>query len=314
MKALKRPLLKFKFDGASIHDGRILFDDLNLFISNISLAIDRIINKMELGESIKKGRPTKASQILSALEIVSIRKGSFRCGLDLRRNGQSFPGWDLGEQAVDILTHTFGAIQKDKQLPQESDHGVMIALRDAGRIFDRGIENVFINTNTALLGSKRIRYAQPIREKIVKYINRYESGYAIAEGRLLELDTEEDRLRCRIRPSSGEPIICKYDEQITNQIIKYLRQFVQVRGEATYDSVTNKITYIHVKDIEQIGELSGLDTKISPSQSFWKAKNFDELANEQGVYPIIDLNKLTKDWPEDTDFDSFFEAVRSTRN
>src|SRR3989304_4591056 len=96
-KTATRPLLKIRFEGSAIHGGRILFDDLSLFVSNISLAIDRILNSMQMGTSIKKGRPLKTTQLLSALEIVSVRKGSFALALDLRREGQQFPGWDMGE-------------------------------------------------------------------------------------------------------------------------------------------------------------------------------------------------------------------------
>lgn len=47
---------------------------------------------------------------------------------------------------------------------------------------------------------------------------------------------------------------------------------------------------------------------------FWEGKDFDELAASQGVYPIDTLSKLSNDWPEDTDFDVFLDAVRSARH
>ena len=47
---------------------------------------------------------------------------------------------------------------------------------------------------------------------------------------------------------------------------------------------------------------------------FWKGKDFEEWATEQDVYPVDDVGRLSRDWPEDTDFDSFFNAVRSARN
>jgi len=309
----KKTLLNIKFDGTSIHDGRILYDDLSTFMANIVTAIERIINKMGKGESVIKGRPTKASQVLSALEIVSIRKGSFGLGLDLRRNGQQFPGWDLGEQAVDILMRTFNAIENDEPLPPDTDQNVVVALRDAGRINERGVEIITLTTNTSF-GAKRIKYSEPLRNKIITYINRQESGYVTVEGRLLELDTEEEKLHCRLKPSIGDNITCKYDEELTAQLIRHVRQFVKVRGDASFDPMTNKITFIHIKDIEPIPELSGEGISILPSPIFWKGKSIEELANEQGVYPIDDLSKLGKDWPEDTDFDSFMEAVRSARS
>jgi hypothetical protein len=311
-KIAEKAILKVKFDGPAIHDGRILYDDLSVFVSNVSLAIDRILNIIQTGASIKKGRPFKATQLLSALEIVSIRRGSFQLSLDLRREEQLFPGWDMGERAVDILVRGLQAIQKDGQLPEEYDAGVMIALRDAGRIMDRGVESVSLNSSTPL-GNIRAKYTSPTRESIISHLHRLEYGFGAVEGRLLMLDAEEGKLICRIRPSTGDPILCRFEEDMTDQVVKNIRQFVHVKGEVTYDSDTSRITAVHVRDIEPIEE-SGAGNVGFLISSFWKGHNFSDLAATQGVYPADNWGKLSADWPKDTDFDSFLEAVRSARD
>ena len=309
----KKPLLRFRFEGSAIHDGRILYDDFSIFLSNVRLAIERILNGLRTGESIKRGRPFKAIQILSALEIVSTRKGSFQLALDLRRNGQPFPGWDMGEQAIDLLMQGLEAVEMECKLPKEYDQGVMIALREAGRIIDRGIDKVTINSRSSL-GIRKVLYTQPTREKIISHLRKYEQSYAIIEGRLLSVDAKEDKLRCRIEPSVGEPTLCKFDESLTEQVLRLMRHFVQARGDATYDVDTNKIASLYIRDIEPIDEtMADGSTRIQLS-SFWKGKTFEELADEQAVYPVDDISSLSKDWPEDTDFDTFFNAVRSARS
>jgi len=50
-----------------------------------------------------------------------------------------------------------------------------------------------------------------------------------------------------------------------------------------------------------------------PLSSFWKTNSFEELANEQGVYPLSDLSIITGGWPENEDIDSFLETIRSSR-
>lgn len=309
----KQPLIKFRFTGSAIHDGRILFDDLSTFISNISLAVDRIINKIRIGESVKRGRPFKETKLLSALEIVSIRKGSFALGLDLRRNGTQFPGWDVGEEAIFTMMVGLGAMEKDKPLPSEYDYGVLKALRDAGKIMDRGVDSIKINSTTSL-GRKRATYTIPVRKQIETKINRYEYGLTTVEGRLVMLDMEEDKLRCRLRPSIGDPFLCSYDEELSEQIDKYLRKFVRVRGDATFDKETGKILNLHVKDLESIEESTASNLPPSPLSSFWTGKTFEQLASEQAVYPIDNVEKLSGDWPKDEDFDDFLRAVRSSRS
>lgn len=100
---------------------------------------------------------------------------------------------------------------------------------------------------------------------------------------------------------------------MADQVIRNVRQFVQIKGEATYDS-TGRIASIYVRDMEAIEELSDVGSTLLPISSFWKGKSFDELATVQGIYPLEDPSKLSKDWPEDADFDKFLDAVRSSRN
>lgn len=310
----QQPLLRLRFEGTAIRNNTILFDDLSTFISNISIAIDRLVHKLvQKDVSVRRGRPPKTMQVLSAFEIVSVRKGSFSIGLDLRRNGQQFPKWDVGEEAVDKLFVAVNAIAKDKQLSDEFDQGILIPLRDAGRIIDRGVQNIYINSNSSF-GRRRVKYEQMTREKIITRISKYEYAYTAIEGRLLMADVEEDKLRCRLRPSTGTPVGCTYDEEIAEQIIRYLRRFVQVRGDATYDLDTGKMALFHIRDIEPIEQLSILGIPQVPLSPFWRGKSFEELASEQTIYPIGDLRALYTEWPTDTDFDTFFDAVRSARN
>lgn len=311
-KRVRKSLLHLRFEGSAIRNGRILYDDLETFVSNFSSAIERIISGIQTGESIKRGRPLKVVKVLSNLEIVYTDRRCFGIALDLRRNGQQFPGWDLGEQATDILVRGIDCLNKDKTLPKEYDHGVLMALREAGKIIDRGIDTVGINSNSSF-GKRRTTYAQPIRDKVITRIRRFEQAYSVVEGRLLSADVREDRLKCRIEPSIGEPIPCTFDELMTEQILRLMRQFVQARGEATYDVATGKMTSLRIMDLESIDKSTTRgDTKIALS-SFWKTKTFDELADEQGIYPVDDLSTIMGGWPTEEDVDSFLDTIRGAR-
>ena len=309
---LKQPLLRLRFEGAAIRDGRILYNDFAIFVSNLSLAIERVINSLQIGESIRIGRPPKAIQVLSALEVISMSKGSFKLALDLRRKAELFPRWDIGEKAANILLQGITIIGDDVPLPQGYDHGVLIALRDAGRIIDRGVEKVHINSKSAF-GARRVEYVQTTRESIISRIKRYEQRWVVIEGRLLMADVKEDSLRCRLHPSTGMPIFCAFDEAMAEQVIRNLRNFVQARGEATFDLSTNRITSLVIRDLEPVSELSPVELLPVPPSTFWTANTFDELALEQSIYPIEDWEKLTGQWPEDSNFELFMEAVRSSR-
>src|SRR4030042_9771 len=50
----------------------------------------------------------------------------------------------------------------------------------------------------------------------------------------------------------------------------------------------------------------------SPLSSFWTNKTFEQLTEEQAIYPINDTKELSGDWPKDEDFDDCLKAVRSS--
>jgi hypothetical protein len=215
---------------------------------------------------------------------------------------------DLGEEATDKLVTGIRCIAKNKTLPQEFDEGVLTTLRDAGRIMERGIDTVRINSETNF-GVKRAIYIQQTRNVIIRTIRNYQKEYAVIEGRLLGADVKEDKLRCRIEPSIGEPINCRFDETVTEQVIHLMRHFVQARGEATYEPITSKMISFYIRDLEPIQTDSGLTEALN--SPFWRSKNFDELVTEQNIQPIEDLTRVTGGWPKDEDIDQFLESIRN---
>lgn len=100
------------------------------------------------------------------------------------------------------------------------------------------------------------------------------------------------------------------------RILKACRQEVYIwrSGIDTLEEIAEILQGKGHRDVESIDESAAIGSTQVPISSFWKGKDFDELAAAQGVYPIDDLSKLSKDWPEDTDFDTFFDAVRSARD
>lgn len=312
-----QPLLEIRFKGPAIKDGRILLDDLLLFLAQIHSAVARIINVMETGRGVRVGRPPRTVQILSALEVVSISGGSFRLGLDLRRDKAFLPDFDVGEQAVRRLTGGLSTITELSEtdvgpLPEGYDQDVLMALRDAGRIFDRGIEEVHLLPGKNGERSRAL-FSPKTRAQIIHRLQRFEEKWATVEGRLLMADVKEEVLRCRLHPSVGEPIVCSFSEDTVPTVLRHMRGFVRVRGDATIESSTGKIRRLFIRDIEPIEQPDQPFRPEVPS-AFWETVSFQELAMQQEVYPVDDLDKVTGGWPEGADFDSFLQSVLSARS
>lgn len=45
----------------------------------------------------------------------------------------------------------------------------------------------------------------------------------------------------------------------------------------------------------------------------WRGKSVEELAREQGVQPVKNLDDLAGDWPEDESVDEFLALIRRSR-
>ena len=310
----KQPLLQLRFEGPGVPEGRILWNDLNQFVANFDSALERLIGALETGSSTRVGRPAKSIQELAALEVVATTQGSFGLSLDLRRKEPMLPQFDLGKQALMILIDGLAAIGEDTTPPGELDRAVLIPLRDAARVFDRGIETVQV-VGSAEIGGKAITFTRNIRDKIVRRIAQAQAASTVAEGRLLMADLLEGHLQCRLHPSVGEPVLCWFDESLMNIVLGCLssRSFVRVRCEAKIDPFSNRINQLTIQDIEAIEEPEEASVPQVSIQEFWNPKKFDELGAEQGVYPVDEWDKLTIDWPEDADFDEFLDGVRSAR-
>ena len=309
-----KSLLQLHFEGPSVQNRSILWEDLSQFVTNLDVAIQRVINVLETGTGIRIGRPTRVFQTLTALEFVAMTSGSVKIDLNLRREEDLLPGFDLGQQAILKLTDGLVKIAKngeDVPLPDGFDGGVLTALREAGRILDRGIDIVHISAIDHLPAG-RAEYDRPVRERILSKIHKLEQVWAQVEGRLLMAELKEGSLRCRLHPSADAPVLCSFEEEMIPAIIRNLRRFVRVHGEVNIDPLTNKIHSLFVRDLESIEEPSAIPVSLPPISTFWRPKTFDELAIEQGIYPLEDWEKLVGNWPEDADFDSFLQAVQGS--
>ena len=305
------PLLNLHFDGPAIHDGRILLDDLLQSVSNLGSAVERVVNVLETGAGIRIGRPPKAIQLFSALELVATTRGSFGLGLDLRRPHPLLPEFDVGEKALGQLVAGLPQVARDGPLPAGFDDGVLMALREAGRVFDRGIDSVSLNLRQAP-DERHTVFVSETRDRLVSRLKRFQQAWATIEGRLLMADLDEKALRCRLHPSTGRPIFCSFPESLTATVMRHLRGFVQARGEASIERATGQVRSLTILDLEPIEGLS-LEGQQVVSSSFWEARSFEELAQEQGVYPVTDWEQIAGGWPEDASFDNFLDAIKEAR-
>jgi hypothetical protein len=314
------PLLKIRFDGREVGPGKIPVSHLLRFLSSLNKALQRT-GRVLMGESesMRQGRPPRNIKEEVALDLVLLTHGSPAAVLGFeRRADASLPGIDLGMDILDKAILGLAAVQEaGDALPAGFDAGVLMAWRDAGTLFSRGIERIEFTLN-----HRNTPVVTPFTpsgfERIQERIKGPQVNIRTIEGRLLMADFKEHGTRCRVHPSVGEPVLCLFDEEQKDEVLENILQYVRIVGEAKEDSVTEKITSIRIHDIERLEDRENEAAELLPqgtpiSRDFWESPTLDELAQSQHVQPMADARALFGTWPGEDD-DGFEASIDELRH
>lgn len=315
------PLLKIRFDGEAVGLGRIPVTHLLSFLTNMNKALQRI-GRVLAGEaeSVRRGPQPRSIKEEVALDLVLLTHGSPAAvlGFERRQTNAALPGMDMGldilEKALDGLTAVQAA---DDILPSGYDTGVLMAWRDAGTLFSKGISSIDFTLNrieAPLMTNLTPQGFARIQERI----KGPQTNIRTIEGRLLMADFKEHGTRCRVHPSAGEPVLCLFDEEQRDEVLDDILRYVRIVGEAKEDPLTGKIASIKIHDIERLEEREGEAADLLPqgtpiSRNFWESPTLDELAQAQNLRPMADVRALFGTWPGDMG-DGFEQDVDDLRH
>ena len=228
------------------------------------------------------------------------------------------PGMDLGIDILDKAMLGLAAIQEaDDALPAGYDAGVLMAWRDAGTLFSRGVERIEFTLNhrdTPVVTSFTPSGFRRIQERIKGPLTNIRT----IEGRLLMADFKEHGTRCRVHPPVGEPVLCLFDEEQKDEVLEDILQYVRIVGEAKEDPLTGKISSIKIHDIERLEDRDDEAAELLPqgtpiSRDFWESPTLDELAESQHVQPLADIRAIFGTWPGEDD-DGFEASIDQLRH
>lgn len=315
------PLLKVRFDGEAVGPGKIPVSHLLRFLSSLNKAIQRT-GRVLTGESesLRRGPQPRSIKEEVALDLVLLTHGSRAAvlGFERRQAQVSIPETDLGLDILEKAMSGLSAIQNpDDDLPAGYDTGVLMAWRDAGTLFSQGIEKIEFTLNHRRTPLQTTFTPQGLT-RIQERIKGPQINIRTIEGRLLMADFKEHGTRCRVHPSSGEPVLCLFDEEQKDEVLDDILHFVRIVGEAKEDLITRRIASIRIHDIERLEERENEETGLLPQgtplfRGFWESQTLDELAQAQNVQPMTDVRALFGTWPGEAD-DGFEESIDELRH
>lgn len=319
MNELKH-FLSIRIEGKSVGSGRIPVSYFLQLVSQFNKTLHRCGMVLTgQAESLRKGAPQKSIKEEIALDLVEITHGSPATVLGFERTieQQALEGMDFG---LEVFEKTLSGLQQVQQenneLPAGFDQGVLIAWRDLGILFDKGVSEIRFSLNHREKPLET-RYDSKGFQHIQEHITGPQLNIRTIEGRLLMADFKEHGTRCRIHPSIGDPVLCLFDEERKDEVLDNILKYVKVIGEAKQDPFTGKISSIVLHDIQRLEDREQEETDLLPkgtplSVSFWLSPRIEELAQSQGVMPIDDITKLFGTWPGEPD-DGFEEDIQVLR-
>lgn len=309
-----------KLEGPDVQSSRVRLEDFLRLGQEMLRAVERVALVLQgSADSQKAGRRPQDLHAAVALDLVGITHGSPSAVIQFERSApqSTMPSVDFGLQAYEALIRGMSAVLSDQDTtPTGFDPGVLLAIRDAGRLFDRGVDRIEFTLNSRHHPMKAL-YNREGYARVQKRIVGPQLNKRTLEGRLIMADFKERGPRLRVHPSSGGPVICLFDESLRDEVYRSILHFVRVTGEAKEDPISKKIVSITVSDIERIEAKEDQMTEILPSGAplpgdFWAAMSFEELAEGQGVGPLTHIDALVGVWPGDVN-DDFEESVHKLR-
>lgn len=220
---------------------------------------------------------------------------------------------DIGEEALRALISGLNGLSVDfASLPEGYDDGVLMALREAGKTFDRGVDRVSFAFGA---GHRRLS-RQFTRETVTHIVRRVQTptqNQKTIEGRLLMADFKESTLRCRIHPVLGEPVVCDFDESKRDAVLTALTHLVRIVGEAT--ELEGAVRSLRIQDVEVLDD-ERHDGVMGPPVARFDAErpSLESLGGEGLARSIAELSSLAEGiWPDEEDVDEFIRAVRKWR-
>lgn len=305
----REPALSIKLTGPAVGEGRLALGELVHVGRHAQATIERIALVLR-GEatSLRPGRRPADVSELCRLELVGFRGGSAILELELGAAERPFAELDLGETALDRLVEGLQRLSETQSLPSGWDAGVLLAWRELGSIFERGVDRIEVRRATPT-AAKVAEYTRAVRDRIVQRIREPLRDLVTVEGRLLMADFDEAKRRCRVHPPYGPPVSCAFREDQREAVLDLLTKYVRVVGQGERDEAQGRLRMVMIADIEPLAVPGNQEWP-----GFWEYLSVDELAQRQDVGAVHSVQDLRADlWESDAELEQFLADTYRAR-
>lgn len=308
------PRLTVTVKGPKVGEARLSAADFAEIVKRTQQALKRVGRVLYGEESQRQGRDKADIEQLCELFLVEWRAGSAIAQLELGQPpAQMHLFGYIGEESVKAFVAGMPRIHESNvtsaNLPPGFDRGVLQSCDALARVLDHGINAVKFESQNGHVG-EGFTVDSPFRARLQELLGQPVDVSSISmTGRLEELNGH-GALTGRLWEANGNRWMCHFKEEHVDQLSEAWMKTVRVFGRAITEEGKERIL--------EVESLVVLEEYISPSRArestpFWQSMSLDDLAQEQGVAAVFNLEEISDLWPADDDPDELLQYVLNER-
>lgn len=315
-KKINPPQFYMKMNGPKVGKAKLSVTDLAEIIKRTQQALKRIAQVLYGQDSQGKGRKKKDIEQQCELFMVGWEEGSAIAVLELGPQPEQMELYGfVGEESLKTLMSGMEFMAADSyeasRQPAGFDVGVLEALESLGKVFEHGIETISFSRDRTFFSGKTV-YNATLRERVRSTLGQPATvGHSVKVG-CLEVLNGHGSLKGTFWEASGNRWVCFFKNEHRDILPDAWMKKVQITGQTFEEE--GKERSIEVDSIFVIEDDMSEINEQGEGRSFWHSVSLNELAEEQGVGVISDIDALTALWPADDDPDALMEFVLHERS
>jgi hypothetical protein len=303
-------------NGPKVGKAKLSVSDLAEIIKRTQQALKRIGQVLYGQESHGKGRKKKDIEQQCELFLVGWEEGSAIAAFELGPQPDQLEIFGfVGDESAKALMAGMEIMAADSydasRLPTGFDVGVLEAVESLGKVFEHGIDTISFSRDSRDFPEKAL-YSAKIREKIRTSLGQPALvGHSIKVGRL-EVLNGHGGLKGTFWEVDGSRWTCFFKNEHLDILSDAWMHKVKVTGRTIEEEGKEKC--IEVDSLFVIDdELSEETGSVGEARSFWHTASLEELAEEQGIMTVADIDEISEYWPVDDDPDDLLAFVLHER-
>ena len=305
-----KPLFKLRIEGPGVRRGAISVPDLIRICQAAQDAVNRQAEAMQGGQSLRPGPKSAVVYQECTLELTGIEKGSTILPFSLAKSQQTLPHIEsFGHAAVLEVASAVKELGNTTRRRKNGhfEAGLLDSLRAMGEVLDRDVTKIeWIIPGNGHPPVKAV-FDKRVRDRVIERIQVPTTRPESVEGVLEMADFKEQDHKCRVHPPLGQPILCTFRPEQEQEVYDALRKPVRIYGTATINPNSEKIESI------AIGKIGIVEQLLVGAKDFHSGRTLQQLADAQGVQPLVNPKVLSGGFPDDEDVDEFLEDIYSSR-